>query len=76
MKCVLHIGTAKTATTLLQKWLYSNRDGLAQKGIYLPETIGEPNNRSLAGAFQTRFDIWAKRRNIETIEQLQKYKGS
>lgn len=73
MKCVLHIGTAKTATTLLQEWLYSNRDGLAQKGIYLPETIGKPNNRSLAGAFQTRFDIWTKRRNIETIEQLQKY---
>ena len=73
MKCVLHIGTAKTATTLLQKWLYSNRDGLAQKGIYLPETIGKPNNLSLAGAFQTRFDIWTKRRNIETIEQLQKY---
>ena len=35
MKCILHIGTEKTGTTLLQNWLYDNKEKLSQVGIYL-----------------------------------------
>lgn len=50
-KLILHIGCPKTGTTTLQKWLYENRDFLLESGIYLPTSIGSPNNRCLSAAF-------------------------
>jgi hypothetical protein len=56
MKCILHIGTEKTATTLLQNWIYENEAGLAKAGIALTRSAGAPNNRKLVSAHQREID--------------------
>ena len=38
-ECVLHIGTEKTGTTSLQKFLKLNRDALRDRGWFVPETL-------------------------------------
>ncbi|MEE2693221.1 MAG: hypothetical protein VX765_00255 [Pseudomonadota bacterium] len=42
-KIYLHIGTAKTGTTSLQKYLYENRDNLKSNGFVYPEPYTDPN---------------------------------
>lgn len=56
MDLVLHIGIEKTGTTLIQHWLYSNRQALAAQGIALSDVLGKPNNRLLAARLQGRLD--------------------
>ena len=56
-RLVLHIGSPKTGTTSLQSWLYANRTPLGQAGVYLPLSIGQPNNRCLAAAFDPGRDL-------------------
>lgn len=73
MKCVLHIGTEKTGTTLLQDWLYANEALLNQQRIYLPQTLGKSNNRLLASYFEPGIDDWAKTHHLTTIEQKAAY---
>ena len=41
-KLVFHVGTPKTATTALQFFLENNRDKLAHRGIWYPETHEGP----------------------------------
>ncbi|OWU75918.1 hypothetical protein [Marinibacterium profundimaris] len=69
MKCILHIGTAKTGTTLIQQWLYSNREALSARGVYLSDMLEKPNNRLLPAFFMARLESWAKARRITTPEQ-------
>ncbi|WP_138472834.1 hypothetical protein [Poseidonocella sp. HB161398] len=52
MKLILHIGTEKTGTTLIQKWLYANSTSLSKHGIFLSDKIGQPNNRDLVTYFR------------------------
>jgi hypothetical protein len=52
MKCILHIGTAKTGTTTLQQWLYSNRSALSSQKVYLSDISGKPDNRYLSYFFE------------------------
>jgi len=73
MKCILHIGTEKTGTTLLQNWLYSNRDALSAQGIFLSDRLRQPNNRLLPAYFQSHLDDWAKRNRIRTLEEKDAY---
>jgi len=47
MKCILHIGTEKTATTTLQSFLHLNRDKLAKKGFLFTKSAGLTNNFKL-----------------------------
>ncbi|BBB27302.1 hypothetical protein [Amphritea japonica] len=56
MKCIIHIGTPKTATTLLQKWLYENKSALSNQSIALTTTFRTGNNRFLATMFQDNID--------------------
>lgn len=56
MDCVLHIGTEKTGTTMLQGWLYSNEEVLNRHGVALSHTLLVPNNRALAMCFQQKID--------------------
>lgn len=44
MKCILHIGTEKTGTTLLQRWLYNNEEEINRNGYYLTKGFAHPNN--------------------------------
>ena len=47
MKCFLHIGTEKTATTTIQNFLHLNRQGLLDKGYIYTKSAGLINNRAL-----------------------------
>ncbi len=47
MKCYLHIGTEKTATTTLQNFFNLNRDKLHEKGFLYTKNAGETNNVGL-----------------------------
>lgn len=59
MNLVLHIGTEKTGTTLLQNWVYSNREYLSGQGIFLSDRIGKFNNRDIVALFRrAREDYW------------------
>ncbi|SEO24302.1 hypothetical protein SAMN04488103_11633 [Gemmobacter aquatilis] len=49
MKAVLHIGTEKTGTTTLQRFLDLNRKSLREAGILVPFSLGQTNHRLLAG---------------------------
>lgn len=54
MKCFLHIGTEKTGTSTIQEFFSNNRNQLARRGYYYPESLGLPNNRFLpVAAFNT-----------------------
>lgn len=50
LECILHIGTEKTGTTLLQGWLDHNRAALAEAGLALSLVAGRGNNRRLVMA--------------------------
>lgn len=47
MKLTLHIGTEKTGTTTIQALLDENRAVLAERGIFVPRSVGEANHRWL-----------------------------
>ncbi|MEL6647753.1 MAG: hypothetical protein AAFQ05_08615, partial [Pseudomonadota bacterium] len=64
MKCVLHIGTEKTATTLLQNWLYDNEAALSAQGVALSQVMNAPNNRKLVTYAQGGIDDYLKMRGI------------
>ena len=44
----LHIGTEKTGTTSIQKFLYLNRSTLLSAGILVPQSLGKYNHRVLS----------------------------
>lgn len=75
MQCILHIGTEKTGTTLLQGWLYQNQAALNQQGFYLSECLEKPNNRLLAACFSQQIDGWAKRNGIRSQEDRERFFG-
>jgi len=56
MKCVLHIGTEKTGTTLLQDWLDENRAILSASGVALATVPGRLNSRKLVSFITGDFD--------------------
>jgi hypothetical protein len=64
MRCLLHIGTEKTGTTLLQDWLYANREALSARGIFLSDALERNNNRKLAAFFQGYLDDYHQARGI------------
>lgn len=66
MLCILHIGTEKTATTLLQKWLYENEENLSSQGVALTQKCGVTNNRKLVSYFQTSLDDYLKKESVFT----------
>ena len=66
MKLALHIGTEKTGTTLLQEWLYHNRDQLSRQGYFLSQKIGFPNNRNIVSYFRQAPDDFWNRYNIRS----------
>ena len=73
MNCVLHIGTEKTGTTLIQKWLYSNKEILNKQKIFLSNVCGEPNNRIFAACFQHSIDDFLKSFDIVNLNDKIKF---
>jgi hypothetical protein len=73
MKCVLHIGTEKTGTTLIQDWLYNNQEQLSQQGVYLSNILGKTNNRLFPAYFTQGLDDWAKLNKIGSLQEKDRY---
>lgn len=73
MKIILHIGTQKTGTTLLQRWLYSNKTALSEQGVYLSDQLGRPNNRKLASYVCERLDSRDRSLGIRSMEDKSDY---
>ena len=69
MKCILHIGTEKTASTTIQNWLYLNKERLSQQGIALSDYIGKPNNRMLCSFYQNEFDDFFYQNKIKNSKE-------
>lgn len=66
MKCVLHIGTEKTGTTLLQHWLYENEAALSAQGVALSQIMGRPNNRRFVAYVHGGIDDYLRSKVIFT----------
>ncbi|MHA6768401.1 hypothetical protein [Sphingobium ummariense] len=76
MKCILHIGTEKTGTTLIQEWLYHNKDALQKQGVGLSSVIAYPNNRKLVAYFQNHYDDFCRNHKITNeAEKAEFFKG-
>lgn len=54
-KAVLHIGTEKTGTTSVQRFLKINRKALRARGIVFPQAFGKENQMALPAAAQSGF---------------------
>lgn len=72
MKCFLHIGTEKTATTTIQNFLNLNRDILLNDKIIYTKTAGKTNNRALPVAAYNlnRRDDYTKIHGIKSESEL------
>ncbi|MCJ8334697.1 MAG: hypothetical protein MJH10_10690 [Epibacterium sp.] len=68
MRLLLHIGTEKTGTTLLQDWLYANRSALSAQGVFLSQIMEIPNNRKFVAYFQSNVDDYTCNLGIKTPE--------
>jgi len=78
MKLILHIGTHKTGTTALQKFLHANRAPLAARGLYYATPRGTPHSNLIADAlnsgdagpvreFLTKHSRLARRQQVDRI---------
>lgn len=75
MKCFLHIGTPKTATTTLQDFLKINRAPLLERGVFFPGAAGASGHRTLAVAAYgpQRRDEFTRRKGLDSPEQLRAF---
>ncbi len=48
MKLILHIGTEKTGSTSIQRWLDRNSDELVRRGVWYSRSLGRPASRKVA----------------------------
>lgn len=75
MKCILHIGTEKTGTSLLQEWLYTNRAALSAQRVFLSNILGEGNNIYIPLYFRNEIDLWMLRNQIDSLEKKESVFG-
>lgn len=75
MRLILHIGTEKTGTTTIQKFLYTNRSMLSRHRIVLSDFLDNPNNRKLPVYCQPDgvIDDYLRLRNIHTLKGKKAY---
>lgn len=73
MKCILHIGTEKTGTTLIQNWLYENEQALSLQGVGLSKVASFPNNRKLVAYFQNDFDDYMHENMVFNSQQREAF---
>lgn len=72
MRCILHVGTEKTATTTIQEFLHINRKALSRVNYLYTKSAGNRNNQWLAlSAYDAhRRDNLTVHRGIDTDQQL------
>ncbi len=75
MKCFLHVGTEKTATTTIQDFLNINRKRLLEQGMIYTKSAGESNNRALAcAAFNpSKRDDFTRSLQLKTDAELKDF---
>lgn len=73
MKCILHIGTEKTGTTLLQQWLYDNQHELGKQRVFLSDMLGKASNRLISAYYEQDLDGWARRNGITNQAQKDEF---
>ncbi|MEY8831012.1 sulfotransferase [Sedimentitalea sp. XS_ASV28] len=71
MKLSLHIGTPKSGTTTIQRFLQQNRDLLQANGVCVPTSAGVSNQRRLAAMFldDDVVDDFFRRLNLQDREK-------
>ncbi|MEZ5503753.1 MAG: hypothetical protein R3E50_14235 [Halioglobus sp.] len=76
MKAIVHIGTEKTGTTSIQRFLYLNRRKLKKAGFHFIQSAGKTNNRALPAycISEERFDDFFRAEGIRTPEAKQDFK--
>jgi hypothetical protein len=72
MKCFLHIGTEKTATTTIQAFFQANAKKLLDQGFIYTKSAGVGNNRALpvAAYDPQRRDAFTRRQKITSDKQF------
>lgn len=77
MKAIVHIGTEKTGTTSIQKYLFQNRKKLRKAGFHFLQSAGSTNNRALPAYFvaESRFDDFYRDEGITTIEAKAEFRN-
>ena len=72
MKCFLHIGTEKTATTTIQNFFNINRKKMLENGFIYTKEAGKANNRGLpVAAFNLhRRDDFTNKKGLDTDDKL------
>jgi len=76
LKAIVHIGTEKTGTTSIQRYLYQNRAMLKGAGFHFLQCAGKKNNQALPAYCldENRRDDYFRDRGIQTLEQRQEFK--
>lgn len=76
MKAIVHIGTEKTGTTSIQKYLFQNRKKLKAAGFHFLQCAGSLNNRALPAYFVTdhRADEFYRDEGITTPEGQEEFR--
>ncbi len=76
MRCILHIGTEKTGSTSIQKFLLRNQKALQASGVHVCTSAGEGNNRALAAAFMSdnKKDDYINQHKFEHANARQRWK--
>lgn len=64
-RCILHIGTEKTGTTSIQRFLSKNRKALAKSGYFLPRSMGSLEHFDLVRALVSPEKRFGKLRHFK-----------
>lgn len=84
-RCILHIGTEKTGSTSIQRFLAENREALADRGLYVPLTLvpadaaGALNHSDLAVLAMADWrldDALRRRRDITDAAGLARFRAN
>ena len=77
LRCILHIGTAKTGSTTIQSFLQQNRQDLLARGFYFPHSLGQANHEKLVAYALDPSKIESKRRHfsIASKEDVSRFRG-
>ncbi|TXS91334.1 hypothetical protein FV139_16515 [Parahaliea maris] len=75
MRCVIHIGTEKTGSTAIQRYLLHHKDELSLSGVHCCESYGKGNNRAFAAAFTApdRRDDYFRQNDLDDPESRKQW---